>query len=92
MFHNDEKVIRTPQFVLNSWDILRIIIFFTQVMWAWVQIFGKIGWSVYHICTSRQIDATRAKVYLSDPGLIGLKGWRFEKVFQDTKDVKILNF
>ena len=55
-----------------------------------MQIFGKIGWSVYHIRTSRQIDATRAKVYLSDPGLIGLKVWESLSRYERCQNIEFL--
>ena len=64
--------------MLNCGGILRIILIFFWLkcvlkgLWTCVQKFGEINWPVSDLWTSRQIDATRAKVCMSDPCLIGL--------------------
>ena len=64
--------------MLNCGGILRIILIFFWLkcvlkgLWTCVQKFGEIYWPVSDLWISRQIDATRAKVCMSDPCLIGL--------------------
>ena len=71
------KIIYTSQFMFNSGDVLRIILFLfdpnIKCLWRCVQSFGQICRLVSDLWTSRQISTTRTKVYINDPGLIRLK-------------------